>query len=92
MLSGALQNPRAEARSGFSFALAVLTSSGEPSHSSRWWRAPRLGPDASDRHAGIRWVLHMGLFDFYLSLGLCFWPCAGMGMDSPARGLPRRPF
>ncbi|HLK49363.1 MAG TPA: hypothetical protein VKT49_14575 [Bryobacteraceae bacterium] len=31
------------------------------------------------------WTLHMGFFNFYLSLGLCFWSLAALRKPTPAR-------
>ncbi len=37
------------------------------------------------------WVFHMGFFNFYLSLGLCFWALAvGVGLEAVAPGCAPR--
>jgi hypothetical protein len=36
------------------------------------------------------WTFHMGFFNFYLSLGLCFWSLALLWVPAPARVGPPR--
>jgi hypothetical protein len=77
MLSGLFKTLGAEAAQRISVSLAVLTFV---------WGAFAFVSVVAGRRAwslvaviamlAYGWVLHMGLFDFYLSLGLCFWALA----------------
>jgi hypothetical protein len=77
MLSGLFQTLGADAAQRISVSLAVLTFV---------WGAFAFVSVVAGRRAwslmpaiamlAYGWVLHMGLFDFYLSLGLCFWALA----------------
>jgi hypothetical protein len=78
MLSGLFKTFGAEAAQRISVSLAVLTFI---------WGAFAFVSVVSGRRAAWRlmpaiamlaygWVFHMGLFNFYLSLGLCFWALA----------------
>jgi hypothetical protein len=77
ILSGLFNTLGAEAAQRISVSLAVLTFV---------WGAFAFVSVVSGRRAwglmpaiamlAYGWVLHMGLFDFYLSLGLCFWALA----------------
>ena len=77
MLSGLFKTLGAEAAQRISVSLAVLTFV---------WGAFAFVSVVSGRRAwglmpaiamlAYGWVLHMGLFDFYVSLGLCFWALA----------------
>src|ERR1035441_1428012 len=77
MLSGLFKTLGAEAAQRISVSLAVLTFV---------WGAFAFVSAVAGRRAwsllpviamlAYGWVLHMGLFDFYLSLGLCFWALA----------------
>ncbi len=77
MLSGLFKTLGAEAAQRISVSLAVLTFI---------WGAFAFVSVVSGRRAwglmpaivmlAYGWVLHMGLFDFYVSLGLCFWALA----------------
>ena len=77
MLSGLFKALGAEAAQRISVSLAVLTFV--------WGAFAFVSVVAGRRAWGLMpviamlaygWVLHMGLFDFYLSLGLCFWALA----------------
>src|ERR1035437_6794777 len=77
MLSGLFKSLGAEAAQRISVSLAVLTFV--------WGAFAFVSVVAGRRAWGLMpaiatlaygWVLHMGLFDFYLSLGLCFWALA----------------
>ena len=77
MLSGLFKTLGAEAAQRISVSLAVLTfvwgAFAFVSVASRrrpWGLMPAIAMLA------YGWVLHMGLLDFYLSLGLCFWALA----------------
>jgi hypothetical protein len=77
MLSGLFRALGAEAAQRISVSLAVLTFV---------WGAFAFVSVVAGRRAwslmpaiavlAYGWVLHMGLFDFYVSLGLCFWALA----------------
>jgi hypothetical protein len=77
ILSGLFKALGAEAAQRISVSLAVLTFV---------WGAFAFVSVVAGRRAwslvpaiamlAYGWVLHMGLFDFYLSLGLCFWALA----------------
>jgi len=77
ILSGLFKTLGAEAAQRISVSLAVLTFV---------WGAFAFVSVVAGRRAwslmpaiamlAYGWVLHMGLFDFYLSLGLCFWALA----------------
>ena len=77
MLSGLFKTLGAEAAQRISVSLAVLAFV---------WGAFAFVSVVAGRRAwslvpaiamlAYGWVLHMGLFDFYLSLGLCFWALA----------------
>ena len=77
MLSGLFKTLGAEAAQRIAVSLAVLTFV---------WGAFAFVSVVVGRRAwsllpaiamlAYGWVLHMGLFDFYLSLGLCFWALA----------------
>jgi hypothetical protein len=77
MLSGLFKTVGADAAQRISVSLAVLTFV---------WGAFAFVSVVSGRRAwglmpaivvlAYGWVLHMGLFDFYVSLGLCFWALA----------------
>jgi hypothetical protein len=77
MLSGLFKAFGAEAAQRISVSLAVLTFV--------WGAFAFVSVVAGRRAWGLMpaiamltygWVLHMGLFNFYLSLGLCFWALA----------------
>jgi hypothetical protein len=77
MLSGLFRTLGAEAAQRISVSLAVLTFI--------WGAFAFVSVVAGRRAWGLLpviamlaygWVLHMGLFDFYVSLGLCFWALA----------------
>jgi hypothetical protein len=77
MLSGLFKAFGAEAAQRISVSLAVLTFV--------WGAFAFVSVVAGRRAWGLMpviamlaygWVLHMGLFNFYLSLGLCFWAMA----------------
>src|ERR1019366_2789758 len=77
MLSGLFKILGAEAAQRISVSLAVLTFV--------WGAFAFVSVVAGRRVWGLMpviamlaygWVLHMGLFNFYLSLGLCFWALA----------------
>src|ERR1035437_5713975 len=86
MLSGLFKSLGAEAAQRISVSLAVLTfvwgafafvsvvAGRRP-----WSLVPAIAALA------YGWVLHMGLFDFYLSLGLCFWALALVWQWKPRR-------
>jgi hypothetical protein len=77
MLNGLLKTLGAEAAQRISVSLAVLAFV---------WGAFAFVSEVAGRRAwglmpaiamlAYGWVLHMGLLDFYLSLGLCFWALA----------------
>jgi hypothetical protein len=86
MLSGLFQTFGAEAAQRISVSLAVLTFF--------WGAFAFVSVVAGRRTWGLApamamlaygWVLHMGLFDFYLSLGLCFWALALAWQWKPRR-------
>jgi hypothetical protein len=77
ILSGLFKTLGAEAAQRISVSLAVLTFV--------WGAFAFVSVVAGRRAWGLMpaiamlaygWVLHMGLFDFYVSLGLCFWALA----------------
>jgi hypothetical protein len=77
MLSGLFKTLGAEAAQRISVSLAVLTFV--------WGAFAFVSVVVGRRAWGLMpaiamlaygWVLHMGLFDFYVSLGLCFWALA----------------
>jgi hypothetical protein len=86
MLSGLFKTFGAEAAQRISVSLAVLVF---------FWGAFAFVSVVSGRRAwgplpaiamlAYGWVLHMGLFDFYLSLGLCFWALALAWQWKPRR-------
>jgi hypothetical protein len=86
ILSGLFQTLGAEAAQRISVSLAVLTFV---------WGAFAFVSVVSGRRAwsllpaiaalSYGWVLHMGLFDFYMSLGLCFWALALAWQWKPRR-------
>src|ERR1035441_3447868 len=86
MLSGLFKTLGAEAAQRISVSLAVLTFV---------WGAFAFVSVVSGRRAwsllpaiaalSYGWVLHMGLFDFYMSLGLCFWALALAWQWKPRR-------
>jgi hypothetical protein len=86
MLSGLFKTLGAEAAQRISVSLAVLTFV---------WGAFAFVSVAAARRAwsllpaiamlAYGWVLHMGLFNFYLSLGLCFWALALVWEWKPRR-------
>src|ERR1035437_5329518 len=86
MLSGLFKSLGAEAAQRISVSLAVLTFV--------WGAFAFASVVAGRRPWGLTpaiaalaygWVLHMGLFDFYLSLGLCFWALALVWQWKPRR-------
>jgi hypothetical protein len=88
LLSGLFQTLGPEAAQRISVSLAVLVFS---------WGAFAFAAAVSGRRPwpvmpciamlAYGWVYHMGFFNFYLSLGLCFWALALLWKPSP-RGVP----
>jgi hypothetical protein len=86
MLGGLFKLWGAEAAQRFSVSLAVLVFI---------WGAFAFASAASGRKPwhilpcitmlAYGWVYHMGFFDFYLSLGLCFWALALLWKATPRR-------
>jgi hypothetical protein len=86
ILSGLFKTLGAEAAQRISVSLALLTF---------LWGAFAFVSVVSGRRAwslvpfiaalSYGWVLHMGLFDFYMSLGLCFWALALAWESKPRR-------
>jgi hypothetical protein len=86
MLGGLFQRVGAEAAQRISVALAVLIFT---------WGAFTFVRAVSGRKPwqifpcivmlAYGWVFHMGFFDFYLSLGLCFWAMALLWKPNPVR-------
>src|SRR5438128_1408297 len=51
-----------------------------------WFSAGDAASHLSDAMLAYGWVFHMGFFNFYLSMGLCFWAMRLAWDLSPRRG------